>query len=70
MLSFRKKLMSQFRENLQTGGRTDGRTDGLTLFHRTLPAMVEGPIKTWKLASKALLPKFQKKTVSSSEINT
>ena len=27
MLSFRKKLMSQFRENLQREGRTDRRTD-------------------------------------------
>ena len=34
MLSFRKKLMSQFRENL----RTDRRTDGRTLFYRTLLA--------------------------------
>ena len=27
ILSFRKKLMSQSRENLRTDGRTDGRTD-------------------------------------------
>ena len=32
MLSFRKKLMSQSRENLEI----DGRTDGQTLFYRTL----------------------------------
>ena len=38
MLSFRKKLMSQFWENLQTHGRTDRRTNGQTLFERTLPA--------------------------------
>ena len=31
--------MSQFRENLQT----DGRTDGQTLFYRTLPAEAGGP---------------------------
>ena len=39
MLSFRKKIMSQFRENI----RTDGRTDGRTLFYRTLPAEAGGP---------------------------
>ena len=32
-LSFREKLMSQSRENLQT----DGRVDGQTLFYETLP---------------------------------
>ena len=40
MLSFRKKLISQFWEKLQTEGRThertDRRMDGQTLFHRTL----------------------------------
>ena len=30
MLSFRKKLMSQFWENVRTDGTTDGRTDGRT----------------------------------------
>ena len=39
MLSFRKKLMSQSRENLPT----DGRTDAEILFYRTLPAKTEGP---------------------------
>ena len=34
--------MSQSRENLQT----DGRTDGQTLFYRTFPAEVGGPIIT------------------------
>ena len=38
MLSFRKKLMSQSRENL----RTDGRTDAEILFYRTLPSKTEG----------------------------
>ena len=38
MLSFRKKLMSQFRENLWTWGRTDRQTDRQTCFYRTLPA--------------------------------
>ena len=28
MLSFRKKLMSQFQENFQTEGRKDGRSEG------------------------------------------
>ena len=39
MLSFRKKLMSQSRENLWT----DGRMDGQTLFYRILPANIGGP---------------------------
>ena len=46
MLSFRKKLMSQSRENLWTDGRMDGRTEGRTdtLFHGTLLAEARGPI--------------------------
>ena len=36
MLSFRKKLISQFQENL----RADGGRDRQTLFYRTLPAEV------------------------------
>ena len=39
MLSFRKILMSQSRENVQT----DGRMDGQTLFYRTLPAEARAP---------------------------
>ena len=41
MLSFRKKLKSQFQENLQTEGRTD-------LIHKTLLAMTGGPIRELK----------------------
>ena len=40
MLSFRKKLMSQSQENLQT----DRRTDGQILFYRTLPVKTGCPI--------------------------
>ena len=44
MLSFRKKLMSQFWENL----RTDGRTEGQTLFHRSSSETPGGPKnKSW-----------------------
>ena len=39
-VSFRKKLMSQSRENLWT----EGRKDEQTLIHRTLPAMARGPV--------------------------
>ena len=42
-LKFQKKLMRQFRENLQTDARTDGRSDGQTLFHRTLLVTARGP---------------------------
>ena len=46
MLSFRKKLMSQSRENLRTDARTEawmeGRTHGQTLFYRTLPTEAAG----------------------------
>ena len=42
---FKKKLMSQSRENLWTNKRTDGRTNGQTLFHRTIPAEAGGPKK-------------------------
>ena len=38
MLSLKKKIISQFRENF----RTDGRTDGQTLFYKTLPAEAVG----------------------------
>ena len=41
--TFQKKLMRQFRGNLQTDGRTDGRSEGQTLFHRTLPVTAGGP---------------------------
>ena len=41
MLSFRKKLMNQSRENVQTGRRMDGQA----LFYRTLPA----ELKTYKM---------------------
>ena len=41
---FPKKLMSRFRENLQTDGRTDGQKDGRTeLFHRSLLETPGGP---------------------------
>ena len=43
MLSFRKKLMSQSQENLQT----DGRMEGQTLFHGTLQAEAGTPINTF-----------------------
>ena len=39
ILSFRKKQMSQFWENLRTDYRTDGQMQGQTLFHRTFLAM-------------------------------
>ena len=47
MLCFRK-LMSQFRENLGTDGRTEGKTDRQTLFYRTLPAEAGGPTRDSK----------------------
>ena len=42
MLSFRKKLKSQFSE--RTDRRKDVRKDGRTLFYRNLPAEAGGPI--------------------------
>ena len=49
MLSFRKKLMSQFWENLRTDRRSDRRMDGQILFYRTLLAEARGPIKSLTL---------------------
>ena len=46
MLSFRKKLMSQFWENLRTDGRSDRRMDWQILFYRTLLAEARSPIKS------------------------
>ena len=45
--------MSQFRENLQT----DGRTDGQTLFYRTLPAEAGGPEKNYDMREPLSLKK-------------
>ena len=46
MLSFRKKLMNQSRENLRTDARTEARMEGRphsqTLFYRTLPTEAGG----------------------------
>ena len=47
MLNFRKKLISQSRENL----RTDGRTTGQTIFYRTLPSEAGGPKKESDVSS-------------------
>ena len=66
MLSFTKKLMSQFWENLQTDGRTEGRidrqmegrTDGQTLFYRTLSAEAWGPIKFADIAMTKITKKI------------
>ena len=46
MLSFRKKLMRQFWENLRTDGRSDRRMDWQILFYRTLLAEARSPIKS------------------------
>ena len=40
----KKRLMTQYRENLWTDGRTERRTDGQTLLYRTFLAKARGPI--------------------------
>ena len=55
MLSFRKKLMSQSRENF----KMEGWKDRQTLIHRTLLAMAGGPKTIPKMMMTNVLKKFQ-----------